>query len=572
MCLLLSLCLFCFAWGCFFAPDRAHEQAEWSLAPAAEEIYNLLLLEQSIRSDDLEEVKRAARQLTELDPSEDTFVDAVNALMFRGEKTLSLEIARKAHLQHPESKRIHLVYAEAMMQAGRIEDGVDLLAAYAAGNPYDTHIIMRLAELFVRLKQFGRANEILNLIPADARPTELDPSFDAWPDIPVRKNPQYLYLKGKVLAGLNKLRDAEALLKQAVDKDPRFAEALAELAFLYENNKRPAEALEIYNRLLDLDSSNPSVWLRIIYSELQLGHADNAFAAVELGPPSLSFLLQAGQLFSSYKQWLLAERVYLKAAALPGADSEVFLYLFLTAMDSGNFDRAMNYLGMIPPESPAYERAVLYKLQAFSNAGRFDEAMQTVDEALQKFPAQKIFWLSKVSLYHVHEKYTEAELLINEALERFPADSELMFAQGALYDQTGRKDEALQVMEEIIQKYPNDSAALNYIGYTLADSGVELERARELILRALEGEPENPHIIDSLAWVQYRLGSFDDAYKNILRAIDFSPLEPEIWDHYGDIALKVNKPAEARKAYSRALELSPENSGEIQRKLDQLGD
>ncbi len=573
VCLVLVLALFCLVWGCFFIPEQNSNRVVWELNPSAEEIYNLLSLEQSIRSNNLDEAKQSALLLVERDPSEETFVEAVSELMLKGEKSVSLEIAAKGHALYPESKRISLVYAEALMQSGRMEEGVALLSAYAEKNPYDTHIIMRLSDLLVRLKQFSKANEVLNFIPADAKPTELDPSFGAYADTPARKTPYYLYMKAKALLGLNKLKDAEALLKRAVEKDPKFVEAWAELAFLYEKSKRPAEALEIYNRLLELDRSNPSIWIRIVYSELQLGHVDNAFSAVELGPPTVNFLMQAGQLFTGFKEWNLAERIYLKAAALPGVDDEVFLYLFLVAYDgSKDLERAVNYLSMISPDSPLYERAVLYKIQALSENKRYSESMAVVEEALDHFPAQKSFWQTKASLYHVQGKYAEAEQLLDEALQRFPDDPELMFAKGALYDQLNRKAEAMQVMEAIVKAHPDNSAALNYIGYTLADKGVELERARELIERALAGDPENAHIIDSLAWVYFKMGNFAEAYKTILKAMEFSPQEAEIWEHYGDIAEKVNKPTEAKKAYARALELSSEDSAEIEEKLKKVRD
>ena len=89
-------------------------------------------------------------------------------------------------------------------------------------------------------------------------------------------------------------------------------------------------------------------------------------------------------------------------------------------------------------------------------------------------------------------------------------------------------------------------------------------------MKALEGDPENAHIIDSLAWVQYRLGDFEEAYKNILRAIDYEPEEPEIWEHYGDIAKAVNKNKQAKDAYRRALELNPGNSEEIRKKMNEI--
>ena len=160
--------------------------------------------------------------------------------------------------------------------------------------------------------------------------------------------------------------------------------------------------------------------------------------------------------------------------------------------------------------------------------------------------------------------------MLNEALTRFPNDSELMFAKGAFYDQIGRKSEAIQVMEDIIKIYPDDAPALNYIGYTLAEKNEQLDRAYTLISKALQVDPENAHIIDSLAWVQYRQKNYQAAWDTIIRAIAYEPKEAAIWEHYGDIAKELNKNKEAKEAYIKALELKPENPVEVERKLNAL--
>ncbi len=563
------LALFFLVWGCFI-PSGQRTPVDWEMSSNAEKIYDYLVLEQSLRSGSVEEVKRSVRFLIDMDPSEETYVDAISSLMFKGEKKMALEIAEKGYRLFPVSKRIVLLYVEILMQSAQTQQGVEVLSAYIKKNPDETGLTMRLAELLIKLREYGKANEILNLVPREAKPTDMDPAFPE-EDTPVRKTSYYLYTKGRVLAGLGKTRDAEAMLRRAVEKDPEFIEAWAELALLYEKNKRPAEALEIYKTLLEMDRENPSIWVRIVHAELQLGHVEKAYSTVELGPPSISFLMQAAQLFMASKQWDFAEQIYLKAAALPGVDDEVFLYLFLITYDGRHdVEKALQYLNMVRPESPIYERAEIYKIQVLTENKRFDEAVAVADDAISKYPGQRSFWQSKAALYALQGKYDEADRVLSEALQQFPNDAELMFARGALYDQSGRKEEAMLVMEEILKQHPDDSAALNYIGYTLADKGVELERARKLIVKALEGDPENAHIIDSLAWVQYRLGDFEEAYKNILRAIGYEPEEPEIWEHYGDIAKAVNKNKQAKDAYRRALELNPGNSEEIRKKMNEI--
>ena len=146
------LVLFFLVWGCFI-PSGQRTPVDWELNSNAEKIYDYLTLEQSLRSGNVEDVKRSVRFLIDMDPSEETYVDAVSSLMFKGEKKMALEIAEKGYQIFPDSKRIILLYVETLMQSSKIEQGVEVLSAYIKKNPYETGLTMRLAELLIKLKE-----------------------------------------------------------------------------------------------------------------------------------------------------------------------------------------------------------------------------------------------------------------------------------------------------------------------------------------------------------------------------------------------------------------------------------
>jgi Flp pilus assembly protein TadD len=117
---------------------------------------------------------------------------------------------------------------------------------------------------------------------------------------------------------------------------------------------------------------------------------------------------------------------------------------------------------------------------------------------------------------------------------------------------------------------PENPEALNFLGYTLADQGLQLERALDLIQRALEKEPESGFIVDSLAWVYFRLGEMDKAWQEIQRAVTLVDDDPFLWEHYGDIAAANDLPAEARKGYRKALDLGHTEAERVRTKLNEL--
>lgn len=142
----------------------------------------------------------------------------------------------------------------------------------------------------------------------------------------------------------------------------------------------------------------------------------------------------------------------------------------------------------------------------------------------------------------------------------------LMFALGAAYEQNNQFDRAKTAFEETIALAPDHSQALNYLGYMLADRGVQLHYARELIEKAIAQSPNNAAFLDSYGWVFYRLGDYDQALTFLSRAAALD-IDPVILDHLGDTHAALGEMEEARKWWSKALNLTPDNP-EIKEKLE----
>ena len=157
--------------------------------------------------------------------------------------------------------------------------------------------------------------------------------------------------------------------------------------------------------------------------------------------------------------------------------------------------------------------------------------------------------------------------MLDKGLEKAPQDADLLFRKGALLDKMGKKNEAIAVMRKILETDPKNANALNYIGYTYADQGINLVEARQMVKAALEIEPEDGYIMDSMAWVYYRMGQHKKALDIILEAVKRVPKDPVMQEHLGDIYLSLGKNAEAAEAYQKALEYEHSEPEKIQEKL-----
>src|SRR5207248_8579664 len=129
------------------------------------------------------------------------------------------------------------------------------------------------------------------------------------------------------------------------------------------------------------------------------------------------------------------------------------------------------------------------------------------------------------------EALHQAELEDNEIL-----NAKFYFHYGATAEQAGLYEKAADLFRKSIAIDPANSAdACNYLGYMWAEQGVHLDEAREMINRALQMEPNNGAYLDSLGWVEFRQGKFEQALADLVRATqNISRDDPVLFDHLGD--------------------------------------
>ena len=153
-----------------------------------------------------------------------------------------------------------------------------------------------------------------------------------------------------------------------------------------------------------------------------------------------------------------------------------------------------------------------------------------------------------------------------------PKNDQAHFQLGALYDENKNKEKSVASMKRAIELNPQNAAALNYLGYTWAEMGVQLDDAENLILRALKIEPNDGFYIDSLGWVYYQKGDYPRAVEQLERAVEITGDDPAIIEHLGDAYEKAGKADRALIRYREALKKSTENeqTKRIREKIQRL--
>jgi tetratricopeptide (TPR) repeat protein len=149
-----------------------------------------------------------------------------------------------------------------------------------------------------------------------------------------------------------------------------------------------------------------------------------------------------------------------------------------------------------------------------------------------------------VAMGYVHSligKNADALKFYNMALEVSPDDPRVHFSLGALYEKIGSKETAIKEFRQTIKLDPNFSDAYNYLGYMFAEDGVNLDEAVGLAKKALESDPDNGAYLDSLGWIYFKKGMYNEALAELEKAVKSDPGDPTIKGHLETVRKKLKK-------------------------------
>ena len=156
-----------------------------------------------------------------------------------------------------------------------------------------------------------------------------------------------------------------------------------------------------------------------------------------------------------------------------------------------------------------------------------------------------------VGVYQEKKDYPDAIDLARKMVALDPKSDKFHFTLGAVLDQNKQRADGMVEMKKAIELNPANAQALNYLGYTYAEEGRNLDEAEKLIKRALDIEPEDGFYVDSLGWVYYQKGDYKQAVEQLERAVNLTNSDPTITEHLGDAYRKLGKIKEAGARVSR---------------------
>jgi len=233
-------------------------------------------------------------------------------------------------------------------------------------------------------------------------------------------------------------------------------------------------------------------------------------------------------------------------------------YLALIADRHGDPEHALRLYAQVQSGDNALP-ALLRATTILQTHGAAAVAEDLLDRLIEEEPQRAPEILaSRARIYADAGDLPGAVALLEQGMMEYPDSVDLRYAAASVYEEQGRIPDALRELTDLANARPEDPAALNALGYTLADHFKDLARARELIERAYAAAPKNAAILDSLGWVLFRQGHSVEA-ETYLRAAYADDRSGDIAAHLGEVLWQLGRPADAERIWSEAAAADGDN-------------
>lgn len=369
-------------------------------------------------------------------------------------------------------------------------------------------------------------------------------------------------------------------LVRLLAQNQQYAEALAELQIL--KQRQPQDAVMVMleaqlhqsmdNGTLALRTLRDGVRqfaddrnLRLNYARLLIQNDDYPAAEtqfrllMEQDPQDWETLYSIALLDVEMENFEDAARAFQRLIGVDQRTDESQFYLGYIYEQLGQPEAAIEHYRQVRIGTQNFLAAQQQATRFSIELGELDDAHQWLSRMARGQPRLEVLFVSIESNALLQAGYSdEAKQLLDTALNKYPNETDLLFARVLYFDSIGDRAGAETDLRQIIVMQPEDSRALNHLGYMLADQTTRYEEALELLERAIALSPEDPAIIDSLAWAQYKLGHYEDALRNLRRAIAVFP-DHEVASHLGEVLWMMGRRDEAMQVWQKALQERPDS-------------
>lgn len=423
------------------------------------------------------------------------FSQTASTLMRSPNRSEALAVMQHLAADYPNIPEAHLSVAQLALAAGNGELAVQEARTSAQLYPAAPATVVLTAQ-YLQASAPNEAEAVLTgFLRRDAKSVEVRMGY------------------ARFLIGQKRYADASKEFEAILKAQPHDTDTIYALALLSYQAERPREAKDYFERFIAIRSQDQS------------SDSDDESASDT----------QSGRTIGS-----------------------AYLYLAQIAEDQKNYPEALGYLDHVDGGSD-YLTARLRRAVILAHTGKLPLARSELHNLTPRNDRERTqILLTEAQLLRDTDHSQDALELIQKALVDHPDDPDLIYDLGMTAEKLDRIDLMEAQMRKLIKMQPDNAQAYNALGYSLADRNIRLEEARQLIEKALSLAPDDASIIDSLGWVQYRLGNNAQAIESLERAYGLRN-DPEIAVHLGEVLWVSGRRADAEKYWREAGHKEPDN-------------
>ncbi|MFO8058166.1 MAG: tetratricopeptide repeat protein [bacterium] len=459
----------------------------------------------------------------------------------------------------PRNAEAHYVLGVILMQREKLSRAEEEFTKAANLEPDNAEYVIQLADIM--LKQ-GKAR----------------PALLALEDF-AKRHPEALMVRYYVAAILRRAGDPDEAAERyenILESSPSFYPALYDLMKLEAKRGNFDKAIEHGYALVGFFPSDADSRKLLSKLLIKTGKEEAALEVLEggkaVGKPDPAWSIRKGFVLLDLEKIEAARSEFEEALQIDPKNASAVYGLGLVERKAGNETEALSYLEAVPPESKFYlssRRVIIVSALESGETGRAKEVAKQLYSRHSSNP--KVLSLYVWTLRETGD-YKKAERLLKRALKKSPDKEDLWLELALTYSKWGKNDQAINIMQDYLEDHPESPAALNFIGYTLAEQGKRLDEAERMVRKALELSPDSGFIMDSLGWVYYQRGEYEKALDWLKKAQEAAGPDPEILLHLGDCYRALGEESKAADSYERAREeaVSPSLLQEIESRLEDI--
>jgi tetratricopeptide (TPR) repeat protein len=279
---------------------------------------------------------------------------------------------------------------------------------------------------------------------------------------------------------------------------------------------------------------------------------------LESSPDNIDVLYALGLLSLQTERLDDADIYFRRAIDINPANDQVRIYLGQTAERRDKLDTAISWYKSVSNNKHLFEArtrlGVVTAKQGDLAKGR--AILGSIKPGNDEERVQLA--LAEEQVLRDAKQYNAALKVLSDALKALPKHKDLLYARALVAEKLDDLSLHERDLRLVLKLDPQNAHALNALGYTLADRTDRHQEAYTLIKQALELRPDDPFILDSMGWVQYRLGNSSEAIRYLRRALEIR-FDAEISAHLGEVLWVSGKQRQAQRVWDQALKQAPEN-------------